>query len=368
MSKNTAPILICAIATLTLLSACSDAPDMAERSRGSDPFRVVVEPVELSTERTRIEAVGTSRAFQSITLHPAASGEVVAVHFQPGEFVEKGQVLLELDQRDERLAVELAQVRLQEAERLYERYRNSAETGATLPTTLDAARTELESARIALSRAKINLEDRTIEAPFAGHVGITDIDPGDRIQPATPITTLDDRTSLLVSFEVPELMIGRIDVGDFVQIATWNVNAISASGEVIDIDSRINPETRTFATRARVENASDLLRPGMSFRVRLDLAGNAYPVLSEVSLQWGADGSFIWSVVDGKAQRVPVNIVQRQKGKVLVESGLQPGDLVVVEGIQRLRPGIAVQPDMAIAADDQSSRQNSKASGKTGPG
>ncbi|MEX0941038.1 MAG: efflux RND transporter periplasmic adaptor subunit [Pseudomonadales bacterium] len=366
---KTAPFLICAFAILTLLSACSDAPDPAERPRGADPFRVVVEPVELSAERTRIEAVGTSRAFQSVTLHPAASGEVVAVRFQPGQFVEKNQVLVELDQRDERLAVELAQVRLKEAERLYERYKNSAATGATLPTTLDAARTELESARIGLGRAKINLDYRTIKAPFAGHVGITDVDAGDRIQPTTPITTLDDRSSLLVSFEVPELMIGKIAAGDFVQISTWNVDAISASGEVIDIDSRIKPETRTFATRARVENAADQLRPGMSFKVRLDLEGNAYPVLSEVSVQWGADGSFIWSVVDGKAIRVPVNIVQRQKGRVLVDSGLQPGDLVVTEGIQRLRPGIAVQPDTAIAADDQSSsRKNDGRAQTTGPG
>ena len=93
----------------------------------------------------------------------------------------------------------------------------------------------------------------------------------------------------------------------------------------------------------------------MSFRVELDLQGDAYPELAEISLQWGAEGSFIWSVVDGKAVRVPVNLVQRKQGKVLVESTLSEGDLVVVEGLQRLREGSAVNPEMVTAAADQRS-------------
>lgn len=334
-----------------ILGGCSEN-DPVSGPASQERLRVVVEPVEISKEHTRVEAVGTSRALKSIRLHPATSGEVVAVNFQPGQYVEKNTVLVELDQRDEKLAVELAQVRLKEAERLYNRYRDSAHTGATLPTTLDAARTELEAARIALDRAQINLDDRSIEAPFAGHVGITDVDAGDRIQESTAITSLDDRSSLLVSFDVPEVMIGKLGAGDSVSLSTWTANSLKVSGEVVDVDSRINPETRTFVARARVENPKDALRPGMSFRVTMELEGDPYPVLSEVALQWGADGSYIWTVIDGEARRVSVNIVQRQRGKVLVRSTLSPGDLVVIEGIQRLRPGLGVQPDTALAADD----------------
>ncbi len=333
---------------LLLVAACAPEPELQGR-RFEEP-RVIVEPVELSSERTLIQAVGTSRALKSIEIHPATSGEVTAVHFQPGQYVDTGYVLVELDQRDEKLAVELAEVRLEDAERLYERYRNSAEAGATLPTTLDAARTELEAARIALNRARIALDDRTIEAPFSGYVGITDVDAGDRIQPATVITTLDDRSALLVSFEVPEAMVGRLNVGNPVQVSSWNLNAARVMGEVIDIDSRINPETRTFVTRARVENTEDLLRPGMSFRVELDLEGEPYPQLAEIALQWGAEGSFIWSVVDGTVRRVPVNIVQRKQGRVLVDGALDAGDLIVVEGIQGLRQGASVSPETSTAS------------------
>src|SRR5690606_30121571 len=104
-----------AILCAPLLSACSGdraAEVVAERDR---EVRVIVAPLELNEERTRVEAVGTSRAVQSIAIHPAVSGEVVAVNFGPGQKVEKGDVLIELDRRDEKLAVELAQVRLEDA-------------------------------------------------------------------------------------------------------------------------------------------------------------------------------------------------------------------------------------------------------------
>tara|TARA_R110002072_G_scaffold59158_1_gene150666 strand:- start:4625 stop:5677 length:1053 start_codon:yes stop_codon:yes gene_type:complete len=324
-----------------LLVACVPEPENQLRTARPAPL-VVVSPLQFSNERSRIEAVGTSRANRSITLFPAVSGEVVKVLFQSGQYVEAGDVLLELDQRDQKLAVELSEVRLAEAKRLFERYQESAATGATLPTILDAARAELDSARIALDRARISLEDRIVEAPFAGFVGINNIDVGDRIQSSTPITTLDDRSTLLVSFAVPELMSGKIAAGDEVAISTWSSNDPTAIGAVFDIDSRINPDTRTFITRARIDNQTDNLRPGMSFKVILELEGDSYPRLAEISVQWGAEGSYVWLVKDGKVSRVPVEIVQRQRGEVLVESSLSAGDLVVVEGIQRLRPGLTV--------------------------
>jgi membrane fusion protein, multidrug efflux system len=341
-----------AIFCAPLLSACSEdraAEAVAERDR---EVRVIVAPLQFNEERTRVEAVGTSRAVQSIAIHPAISGEVVAVNFEPGQKVGKGDVLIELDQRDEELAVDLAQVRLRDAERLYERYQGTGDSGAVTVSALDAARTAVQSARIELDRARIALDYRTIEAPFPGYVGITDIDPGDRVNPDTMITTLDDRSSLLVSFEVPETLIGRLTTQDDVEIATWNSREPTAFGEVVDIGSRIDPLTRTFVARALVNNPGDELRPGMSFRVIMDLAGIPYPVVPETGLQWGAEGAYIWSVVDRRAHRVAVSIVQRQEGYVLVESpALEEGDLIVVEGIQRVREGLELTYDQPSLAD-----------------
>lgn len=322
-------------------TACADDPT-PDAPKAPERAQVNVAAVEFEAERTRLEAVGTSRGIRSVTLYPESSGEVDVVAFDPGEFVEREKVLLELDPRDERLAVELAEVRLQDAELLYERYRKTEGTAAVLPTQLDSARTAAAAARIELARARVALDHRTVKAPFSGHVGLTDVDPGDRIGPNTQITTLDDRSVLLVSFAVPEALIGRLEVGSAVRVTTWTATDHAFDGRVMDIDSRIDPVSRTFLARAHVENSNDELRPGMSFRVVLELTGRTYPVVPEIAVQWGADGAFVWLAEEGIARRVPVGVVQRQQGRVLVDSVLKPGDIVVVEGVQRMREGLAL--------------------------
>lgn len=341
MLAKVAPLLTVALVTVLLAAGCdSSAPTVAKQTAA--PTRVIAKPLAFERQSTRVDAVGTSRAVKSVNLQPESSGEVVAINFQPGQRVAAGDVLVELDQRDELLAVELARVRLREAERLFERYQQSAGSGAVLPTQIDAAETELDSARIELDQAKVALDHRTIEATFNGHVGITDIDAGDRVEPSTLITTLDDRSALLVTFSVPESLIADLHVGDTVAIATWRDRDAAFAGEIVDIGSRIDPATRTFVARARVNNEADELRPGQSFRVTVEIDGKAYPVVAETSLQWGAEGAFVWTVVDGAAHRVAVDVVQRNHGRVLVDADLQPGEMIVVEGIQRMREGIAV--------------------------
>ena len=340
-----------ASATL-LLSACADSPE-GQSASGRPPVRsipVIAEPLTFEYARTEIEAVGTSRAILSADLYPAASGEVVAVNLEPGQLVKRGDVLVELDSREERLAVRLATLKLEDAERLYDRYERSADSGAVLPTTLDSARTAVELARVELESAQIALQDRTIRAVFDGHVGSTDVDPGDRIGPDSLVTTLDDRSALLVSFDIPEQFIGTLSVGDEIQLETWS--AIPAvTGKIVDIGSRISQANRSFAARARVENDKDTLRPGMSFRVSAGVTGPRYAAVAETALQWGAGGAYLWAVVDGAATRTPVQVIQRREGRVLVDGDFAAELLVVVEGTQSVREGAAVDVDEAHLAE-----------------
>ena len=236
---------------VSAVAACSESPAPARAPASSD-VRVIAEVLQFERERTRVEAVGTSRARLSAELYAPTSGEVISVNFEPGQAVSAGDVLVELDSREEKLAVQLAKLRLEDAERLYDRYKRSANSGAVLPTVLDAARTAAETARVELDRARIALADRTIEAVFDGYVGSTDVDPGDRVNTNTLITTLDDRSTLFVSFDIPEAFIGELAVGDEVQLETWNGKRPVVAGEIVDIGSRIDPQNRTFVARARV--------------------------------------------------------------------------------------------------------------------
>ncbi|UUX51720.1 efflux RND transporter periplasmic adaptor subunit [Nisaea acidiphila] len=308
------------------------------------PAAVVVADVSFVRERLRTEAVGTARAYQSARLHPVADGRVIATALRTDGNVSQGQVLLELDHKTETLAVELARVRLEAAQRVAERLTKLRKSGASTQAALDDAVTAVDAAKIELERAQLALEDRFLLAPFSGRIGMTDIEVGDRVDTGTEIAVLDDRSSLLVRFEVPEGMLGRIGVGSPVKLALWTGDtAPIEGGSIYDIDSRIDEATRTFVVRARIPNPDDRLRPGMSFRVTLDVEGETRASVPEVAIQWGGDGSFVWAVSGGTARRLPVSIVQRQEATVLLDAEFAEGDKVVTHGLHRMREGTKVE-------------------------
>ena len=282
MSTNFKALIALAM-TASLLGACAEesgSPTAGAR-QAAPAIPVIAEPISFENANTMIESVGTSRAILSAELHPADSGEVVAVNVEPGQFVRKGTVLMQLDSREQALAVKLAKLKLEDAQRLFDRYQRSADSGAVLPTTLDAARTAVELARVELESAEIAFEDRTVRAVFDGHVGTTDVDLGDRVGPDSIVTTLDDRSALLVSFNVPEQFLGDLAVGDSVRLETWSSALPAVTGEIVDIGSRVDRASRSFVARARVANDNDTLRPGMSFRVQAQVEGNRYAVVAE---------------------------------------------------------------------------------------
>ena len=312
----------------------------AAKPRQSRPApRVVALSLTFKSEVIRFEAVGTAQALRSVILHPASAGEVTEVNVAAGSKVKKGDVLLRLDQRNEVLARRLAAVKVKNAEQLLRRYEKTAGSGAVPENTVEAARNALAEARIALDQATVALADRQVTAPFDGIVGIADVEVGQRIDPDDAIASLDDRSSLLVWFDIPEVLIARINVGQPIHVATWADRDATIRGEIVDVGSRIDPATRAFRARARVDNADDRLRPGMSFAVRQTIEGQRYPAVPEVAVQWGGAGAFLWVIREGKARRVPVTIVQRQGGEVLVAAEVAEGEPVVVEGVQKMREG-----------------------------
>lgn len=332
-------------AVVLVLAACGDASISATDPGAREEFTVsvVIAPVRFAQQSTRFDAVGTGRAQQAVSLFPEVTGEVVERGFAAGDKVTAGDVLLRLEDRDETLAVELAQVRLRDAQRLLERYRNADGNAAILPTTVDTADTAVDTARIELARARVALDRRRVIAPFGGYVGISDVEVGDRIGPQTVVTTLDNRDALLIRLAVPEALSGQLRAGDALQVAPWGSAQLTRAATVVDLDSRIDPAARTFTIQARIDNADDALRPGMSFRVSLEILGGTFPVVPEVAVQWGANGAYIWRAVDNRAQQVSVGIVERRAGEILVDAPLAPGERIVVEGVQRVRDGVLLR-------------------------
>lgn len=323
------------LAPWALLSAC--AGEEPERAR--DPVPVVAQSIQILPEQLQVEAIGSARAATSAQIFAETAGRVTQVLFTAGDFVRSGQPLVRLDARQEELAVQAARVQVREADQLLSRYRRIEDTGALSESQIEAGETSLASARVALEQAQASLADRTVRAPFSGHVGLTEIDPGDRVNNSTPITQIDQRGTLYVDFSAPEAVFNALRPGQVVQVTPFSDPTRTIDARVVTTDNRISQDSRDFIVRTAIPNQGDLLRPGMSFRVVFTRNGEGRPAVPEEAIVWGGEGSHLFVVRDGVARRIPVTITSRREGLVLVDGALRPSDRIVVEGVQKVRDG-----------------------------
>jgi RND family efflux transporter MFP subunit len=327
------------------LSGWGDPAESGEpKGKRSSAALVLVEALSLVEDRVVLRAVGTGEALRSASLHPAVAGQVVDVLFEAEQRVKKGAPLLRLDDKHERLAVRLAEIAASEARRQVKRYEKLAPSGSISIVSLQTAQAELKSASLRLAQANASLRDRTVYAPFDGVIGLPEVDPGDRVTDATLVAVLDDRSFIQVRFTVPEEYAGRLGVGDPITVRSWTMQDQELRGTISVMDSRIDPVTRSLRVKARIPNPDEAIRPGTSFDVRLEFTGRSYPSVREVAVLWSRDGAYLWRVAGGRAEKVFVTMVRRDRGRILVDGTLEAGDLIVVEGVQGLRDGQPVEP------------------------
>jgi len=304
---------------------------------------VMVDAVNEQRDETIIEAIGTARAIKSVILFPETDGEIVRFPVESGARLSKNDIVLKLDSRDTQLSVRVAQTSVKEAESALARATDLRDKNVRSKANVEDADFVLERAKLQLEQAREALADRTLRAPFDGIVGIPKVEVGDRVTGTTEIITIDDRTTLLVELEVAERFISRISLGMPLSAHTPSFPDRKIEGQIVKIDSRVDPVSRTVLVRAAFDNPDDNLRPGMSMFVLLPLQGNLYASVPELSLQWNNGKSYVWRITDGKSERVPVTLKRRLNDKVLVEGEISPGDVIVVEGVQRLRDGRDVE-------------------------
>lgn len=338
-----------------VLAAISGREDVApeHRSSTSTGVPVVVARAGSRANDLTIESIATARARRFVSLYPEAAGEIVEFGVGAGDRVEEDEVILRLDSRDAELAVDLAEVQVDEAELQLARAQQLHDRNVNSGAQVQDARTVLKRAEIELEQAREALSDRTMRAPFDGVLGIPKVEVGDRVSSTSEIITVDDRSELIVEIEVPEAHLSHIEPGQPVAARTPGFPERSFDGVVEKIDSRVDPTSRMVMVRAVIPNPDDLLRPGMSFAVEVLVPGEEYATVPELALQWEKGESYVWRVRDGAAEKLTVRSVKRLNQVVLVDGDLRESDLVVVEGVQRLRPGREVSysaPDSVAAS------------------
>lgn len=313
----------------------------SKRSKKGVP--VIVKPVVLARNAIRVESIGTARAKKFVTLFSKTAGEIISFKLNSGNRVKKGQVILELDPKIARLNKRMAETKLIEAKRLLSRSKQLRNQRVNSKANVQDALSVVERAEVELAQAREALVDRKIRAPFDGIVGIPKVEEGDRVTSAMPIITIDNRKTLVVEFEIAERYLSMLSIGKKLTARTPSSPDKMIEGTIESLDSRVDPSSRSIRVRAAFQNINDSLRPGISFFISLHFPGKEYPRVPQLALQWESGKSYVWRVKQRKVEKVFVRAINRLSTTVLVDGELSPGDLVVVEGVHRLRPGRRVK-------------------------
>lgn len=306
-----------------------------------------------------IAAVGTVAAVRGVAVSNESPGVVAAIHFESGQVVRAGQVLVELDTSVERAQLASAEARKQLADLSAGRSRALAEREAASKAQLDADEAQLKTSSADFGALKAQIDRKTVRAPFAGRLGIRNVNLGQYLQPGTPVTVLESLGSVYVDFTVPQQYLPDVKVGTPVRIALKD--AVAGAGGTLDgtigaVDPEIDATTRSIKLRASVPNPKDKLRPGMF--VNVEVVRNqksrlvTAPLTAIVHASYGDSVFVVEPAATDPAAKVArqqfVRVGPARGDFVAILDGVKAGQELVTAGAFKLRNGAPVVINNAI--------------------
>lgn len=288
-----------------------------------------------------IEAIGTANSNEAVSVTSKTSNLVTAIHFNDGQKVAAGQVLVELDRAQATADLAATTADYNNSVNQYSRGKELLTTQSLSKAQFDQIEATMKSNEAKVAAAKARLADTYIRAPFGGIVGLRRVSLGALINPGTVITTIDDISMIKVDFSVPDNYVADVRAGQSLTATASAYSSRSFVGKVISADSRIEPSTRSFIVRGLVPNADGALKPGMFLNVSLAKEQRAALVVPEEALVPEQSKQFIYVLQGDRVAKREVRIGRRNPGRAEIISGIADGDHVVIEGTQKLRDGAA---------------------------
>ncbi|MES9854083.1 MAG: efflux RND transporter periplasmic adaptor subunit [Candidatus Thiodiazotropha sp. L084R] len=287
----------------------------------------------------QIEALGTLKANESVELTVNVTETVTALHFDDGQRVTQGQVIVEMTSSEEHALLQEASANLDEAKRQFSRVKSLQSRGIEAQSLLDQRRREQDTARARLAAIESRLADRLIKAPFPGVVGLRNLSVGALVEPGDTITTLDDDRVMKLEFAVPSSYLSQLQPGLSIRAHTRAYKDKVFEGRVKVVDSRVNPVNRSVVVRAMLPNTEGQLKPGMLMTVELLYNPRRTLLIPESALMPKGRKQFVLTVngTENLVEKVEIKIGSRRPGEVEVVEGLKIGDRVITHGTDKAR-------------------------------
>ena len=326
-----------------VLAAVSCADKGNRKATEKEPINVGVLTVEPMTSQYYNVYVGEINASGSAIISTNHSGILEAINVEQGTRVKRGDVLAEVLSKNVLATYEISHASLRQAEDGYERVKKVHESGTVADVKLVEIETQLAKARAAAKSSEESLEECRLKAPFDGTVSDVLVEQGIQVNPGTAVLKLVDLSTIEISIPVPEAEIGRIKIG---QKALVDVPALGITG--IEAHVRLKGVTasspsHTYKCTLVPEKKQTYIYPGMVCKVRLSEVSDSLRIrIPSSAVEMDSNGKFVWIVNDGVVGRKYVTVDGYQEQGVVISSGLEPGDKVIVKGAAKVSTGMKV--------------------------
>jgi membrane fusion protein, multidrug efflux system len=334
-----------ALAAFTLVAGCKKKEATAGGPPPMPPTQVVAAEAKRQSIAETLAVVGTLAANEFIEVKSETDGAIAEIGFDEGQPVKKGALLVRLDESKFLASLAEAEANLKLTATTFERNKELYREKLVSQQEYDQAASLFQANQATVELRKRQLQDARILAPFSGIVGSRSVSPGQVIAKNTTLTWLIDLDTLKAEFSVPERFLSEVKAGQAMELKVAAFPKESFKGEVYFLAPQIDPNMRTLLMKARIPNKDHKLKPGMfaNFDLTLTLRENALVIPESALLAMGDRTSVYVIGADSTAQLRPVKIGLRLPNQIEVVSGLEAGERVVAEGLQKVRPGAPVK-------------------------
>ena len=337
------------ISGLLLLTAAFSSCKGGEDGKPSVPEAIKVKTVKAATTElagSRVYSGTVEESGGAVVSFPVA-GTVQQIFVSVGDRVAKGQTIATLDGSNLRSAYEMAQATLDNAQDAYNRMKMLHDANSLPDMQWVEVQNGLRQAQSAVDIARRGMNDATLTAPFAGYVSEKPADAGMTIAPGMPVVKLVTINPVKVSVSVPENEIATLPAGATASIKVGALGGAPFTGRVVEKGVAANPLSRSYDVKMEVANPDGQLLPGMICDVVIDSATPRRAIVLPVqAVMLDADNNnFVWLDVNGKAEKRAVRVEGMTDGGIIVGSGINDGDLVIVDGMQKVSRGSSVIAD-----------------------
>jgi membrane fusion protein (multidrug efflux system) len=318
-----------------------------------------------ATWQAEIRAVGTLRAVRGADLSAQAAGEVDKIEFESGDEVPAGKLLLRLRPNDDFAKLQQLQAAAELAAQTYKRDQEQFAAQAISQAVLDTDVSTLKSAQGAVAAQQALIDEKIVKAPFAGRLGIRQVDVGQYLTAGTAIVTLQALDPILIDFYVPQQALEHLKIGEAATATVDTYPGVRFKGIVESINSKVDTASRNVQVRASFHNADKRLVPGMFANVTIDSGDTTSQItLPETAITYNPYGNTVYLVqhgsagADGKSKDTVlqrfVKLGATRGDQVAIQSGVNEGDIVVSAGQMKLRNGTAVVINNSVLPTDSS--------------